>query len=104
MNTLVHWAGTPQTVFFFSQFPVEPIFLPASKPRFFDASDNGTPLILSLTTHREVDDTAFHILGNNGNKPLAKRRNSHSTPYPLCIIVPEYTGIPLPLCKYSTYW
>ena len=30
--------------------------------------------------------------------------NSPPTPYPHCIIVPEYTGIPLPLCKHSTYW
>ena len=42
---------------------------------------------------RAVDATAFPILGNNGNKPLAKRLNSPPTPYPLCIIVPEYTGI-----------
>ena len=93
------------TVFFlFAGFLLNNNFFTASKPRFFNASDKGTPLILSLTTPRAVDATAFHILGNNGNKPLAKRLNSPPTPYPLCIIVPEYTGIPLPLCKHSTYW
>ena len=37
-------------------------------------------------------------------KPLAKRLNSPPTASLICIIVPEYTGIPLPLCKHSTYW
>ena len=64
-------------------------FLPASKPCFFNASDKGIPLILSLATPRAVDATAFPIIGNNGNKPLAKRLNSSPTPYPLYIIVPE---------------
>ena len=78
-------------------------FLPASERRFFNASDHGTPLILSLTTPRAVDATAFLSLCNNGNEPLAKRLNSHPTPYHLCIIVHEYTGIPLPRCKHATY-
>ena len=53
---------------------------------------------------RAVDATVYPILGNNGNKPLSKRLNSPPTPYPLCIIVPEYTGILLHLCKHATYW
>ena len=93
------------TVFFsFRRFPVKQQFLPSSKPRFFNAADNGTPLILSLATPRAVDAIAFHSLGHNGNNPHAKRLNSPPTPYPLCIIVPEYTGTPLALCKHSTYW
>ena len=57
--------------FLFAGFLLNNNCLPASKPRFFNASDNGTTLILSLTTPRAVDATAFPSLGNNGNKPLA---------------------------------
>ena len=91
-------------LFIFAGFLLNNNFLPASKARFFNASDNHTPLILSLTIPRAVEATAFHSLGNNGNKPQAKRLNSPPTPYPLWIIVPEYIGIQLPLCKHATYW
>ena len=72
------------TVFFFlfAGFLLNNNFLPASKPRFFNASDKGTPLILSLTTPRAVDATAFPILCNNGNKPLAKRLKQSSDSVP----------------------
>ena len=86
--------------FLFVGFLLNNIFLLASKPRFFNASGKGTPLILSLATPGKVAAIAFPILGNNGNKPVAKRIHSPPTLYPLCIIVPEYTGIPLPLCKH----
>ena len=100
---LVHWACTTLNCFSFSRFPVK-TFLTASKPRFFNAYNKVTPLILSLATPKAVDATAFPILGHNVNKQLAKLLNSLPTPYPFCIIVPEYTGIPLPLCKHATYF
>ena len=90
--------------FSFRWFPVKQHLLPASNPRFFDASDKGTPLILLLDTHRSGYATVFPIPCNNGNTPLATRLNSPPTPYPLCIIVAEHTGIPLLLCKHATYW
>ena len=61
-------------IFSFGMFPVKQHFLPAHYPRFFNASDKGTPLILSLTSPRAVDATAFAINGNN--TPLVKRLNS----------------------------